>query len=200
MGTHNEGLVLMAGSNVVIVHRSKGNPKSDWYQWMKKMLESRGFRVDIPKMPDPEKHSMEESIAALEVAVLDIENTYLIGHGLGCQAILHFLARESIGVAKGVLLVSPPLHLKESALKTQLGRRIQEEWLSKPLDIDAARANAGSVRIIASKDDPYIKESDARELAQKLGAYINTMPVSSHFTADDSYMELHAALNEFMKL
>ncbi|MEM3841347.1 MAG: alpha/beta hydrolase [Candidatus Micrarchaeaceae archaeon] len=190
----------MAGGNVIIVHRFSGSSKSDWYQWLKKALESKGFKAEILKMPSPEKHSIDECVSALEVSVLDISNTYFVGHGIGCQVILHFLARENLGRAKGALLVSPPLHLKESALKSPNGKRIQNEWLSRPLDFEAVKANVESIRIIASKDDPYISDGDAKELAQKLGAFLNTMPLRSHFTAEDGYAELHAALNEFMKM
>ena len=190
----------MAGEKVLIVHRYSGNPKSDWYPWLKRMLEARDFKVEIARLPSPDKHTMDECVNSLEVSVLDVENTFFVGHGIGCQAIMRYLERETLGSAKGMLLVAPFLHLRESALNTPQGKRVSAEWLSKPINLDAVKSNAGTVRILAAKEDPYIPEGDAKELASKLGATVTTMPIRTHFTAEDGYAELHAALNEFMKL
>lgn len=39
--------------NVYIIHGWEGSPKEYLHQWLKNQLEKRGFKVVVPKMPDP---------------------------------------------------------------------------------------------------------------------------------------------------
>ena len=79
---------------VIIVHRWDGNPKGDWYPWLKKELEKIGFKVIIPAMPNSSEPQIEEWVSHLQKTVgkLD-EETLFVGHSIGCQAIMRSLEK-----------------------------------------------------------------------------------------------------------
>ena len=183
---------------VFIIHRWGGNPSTDWYQWLSNAIKSKGFDVFVPSMPNPDKPAIEEWVGAIGKNVSSIdENTYFVGHSIGCQAILRFLETVS-GTAGGVLLVAPWLHLKEAAYESEGDREIARPWIEEPINFGKIRAK--KIRIIMATGDPYVPVEDSKIFEEKLCASTDIMPVSTHFTTEDGYAELHVALNEFMKL
>jgi predicted alpha/beta hydrolase family esterase len=39
---------------VYIIHGWEGSPTNNWFPWLKGELESKGFEVIVPSMPEPE--------------------------------------------------------------------------------------------------------------------------------------------------
>src|SRR3989338_6685659 len=78
---------------VYIVHGWGGAPTEPQISWIRKQLEVRGFIVMALAMPHTEAPDMEEWTAKLkqEISAPD-QNTYFIGHSIGCQAIMRYLA------------------------------------------------------------------------------------------------------------
>ena len=183
---------------VFIIHRWGGNPNADWYPWLSNALESRGFEVFVPGMPNPDKPTIEEWVSAISNTVGKVdENTYFVGHSIGCQAILRFM-EKAMGTAGGLLLVAPWLHLKKAAYESEEDRRIARPWIEKPIDFGKIKAR--EIRVIMATGDPYVPIEDSKIFEEMLGAIVNIMPIDTHFTEQDGYTELHVTLNEFMKM
>ncbi len=186
---------------VFIIHRWNGSPHTDWYKWLANALKDRGFETFVPKMPEPSKPDIGAWVNAVGQSTKYIDdNTYMVGHSIGCQAILRFLQQAPSGRIKGMLLIAPWLHLKEAAYNSEADRAIAKPWLDTPIDFSAIKGKVDSTRIIMAKDDPYVPIDDSKVLRAELNATVNIMPLNVHFTEDDGYKELHVALNEFMKL
>jgi predicted alpha/beta hydrolase family esterase len=186
-------------AHVFIIHGWGASPEKEWYRWLAMKLEQRGFTVTVPRMPNPERPSINEWTAKLSEVAGSEAKPYFVGHSIGCQTILRYIERSG-KPASGVLLVAPWLHLKEAAYETEQDKETAREWLSTPIDFKAVRKRMGSCRVIMARDDPFVPVEDSEIFRKELGASINIMPVKSHFTAEDGYSELHAALNEFMKM
>ena len=76
---------------VYMVHGWSGSPESCWFPWLKKELENRGFRVEAPTMPNPDNPEINSWTSHLASIVGEAdENTYFIGHSIGCQAIMRY--------------------------------------------------------------------------------------------------------------
>lgn len=77
----------------IIIHGFKGKPDTNWKPWLKKELETRGFNVEVPEMPNTEHPDVSEWVNKLNKTVgkMDGEQVYLIGHSLGCITILKYL-------------------------------------------------------------------------------------------------------------
>ncbi|MCL5442274.1 MAG: alpha/beta hydrolase [Candidatus Marsarchaeota archaeon] len=186
---------------VFIIHRWDGSPHTDWYKWLANALKEKGFEAFVPKMPDPAKPAIGAWVDAISQSSRYIdESTYMVGHSIGCQAILRFLQGSQSGRIKGMLLIAPWLHLKDAALGTESDRITAKPWLETPIDFGAIKGKVGSTRIIMAKEDPYVPVEDSKIFRAGLDAKVNIMPLKVHFTEDDGYKELHVALNEFMKL
>src|SRR3989338_1009725 len=77
-----------------IVHGWDFNPNMNWYSWLKRELENKGFKVVVPEMPNTSEPDIDEWTSYLSKVVgkLD-EKTYFIGHSMGCQTIMRFLEK-----------------------------------------------------------------------------------------------------------
>lgn len=79
--------------NIYLIHGWGGNPNEPMLVWLKIELEKVGHKVVVPEMPDTEHPVIEKWVGKLNESVKQInENTILIGHSIGCQAILRYLA------------------------------------------------------------------------------------------------------------
>ena len=89
----------------VIVHGWGGSPEEGWFPWLRKELEARDFEVTVPQLPEAETPRIGKWVPTLAVAVGAVdENTYLVGHSMGCQTIARYLEGldESIHVGGAV--------------------------------------------------------------------------------------------------
>src|SRR6202008_1494903 len=103
----------------------------------------------------------------------DAAGTSLVGHSVGCQAILRYIARLPGGTKIGrVVLVAPWLKLSETVMQDQAYGPPAKEWLETPIDWEKVRSNAGPATCFFSKDDPYVPIENAEMFREKLGAEI----------------------------
>lgn len=180
-----------------IVHRWDGNPKADWYPWVKRELEKRGYKVEIPKMPNPEAPKIKDWVSYLRrVAKRPNEETIFIGHSIGCQTILRFLEGLSSQVkVKSVLLVAPWMNLVN--LSSEEERQIAEPWLKTPIRWEKVRPHSNKFVAWFSDNDPWVPLSDAQLFRQKLGAKVFVEKKMGHFTDEDGVTKLPQLLQEF---
>ena len=91
-------------NRVVIVHCWEGYPDYCWYPQTKKELENKGFKVEVPEMPETELPKLAKWLPKLqEVAGKPDRDLYLIGHSSGVITIIRYLeslsADQKIGGA-----------------------------------------------------------------------------------------------------
>jgi len=182
---------------VFIVHGWEFSPSDNWYPWLTKELERKGFSVQVPAMPDTKKPTIKKWVAALRnaVGVLD-KNTFFVGHSIGCQTILRFLA-DTTGTAGGAVLVAPWTTLTPDALPTPAYERIAMQWLTTLLP--SLKTAKTPVIAIFSDNDPYVP-SDNIATFRKLGAKIVLDNGKGHFTADEGVTRLPSALEALLSL
>ena len=82
----------MSKKRVFIIHGWEGYPENAWFPWIKNELKKRGFEVYAPAMPDSGNPKIEIWVPFLKnlVGRCD-ENTYFIGHSMGCRTIIKYL-------------------------------------------------------------------------------------------------------------
>ena len=90
---NNVNIVHM--KRVFIIHGWGGHPEEGWFPWAKRELEKRSFEVHVPSLPDAygkEQPQIQPRINVIqEVVGIPDENTYFIGHSIGCQSIDRYL-------------------------------------------------------------------------------------------------------------
>ena len=84
---------------IYVVHCWEGTKDDGWYPWLDKKISNDFVKVCRFNMPNTKYPKMDEWILELKKQVIDLdENTYFVGHSIGCQAIMRYL--ESVDVKK----------------------------------------------------------------------------------------------------
>ena len=185
---------------VFIVHGWASSPEDGWFPWLKKELEQKGFQVEVPAMPDPDEPKIESWVQALSEAVGRAdEDTFFVGHSIGCQTILRFLERlpadQKIG---GMALVAGWLTLQ--GLETDEEEEMARPWLEKPIQFEKVKAQAGSIVALFSDDDPFVPRENEELFEKRLGAKIIVEHGKGHFSEGDGVKELPSALEAVLAM
>lgn len=184
---------------VFIIHCWADGPEDNWYPWLKTQLESKGFEVQVPEMPDTETPKIEAWVSYLANLVGELnKDTYFIGHSVGCQTILRYLSVQS-GLAGGVVLVTPWLRLKGLEGPEEL--EIMKEWIETPLSLEEIKNHSKKFTAILSDNDPFVFVEDGEIFNNKLRSEIIIEHSKGHITKrDDGITELPSALEELLKM
>ncbi|MFH0970691.1 MAG: alpha/beta fold hydrolase [Candidatus Diapherotrites archaeon] len=185
-------------SRIVIVHRWQGSPNADWYPWLRKELEKQGHEAIIPAMPDPNHPNIHAWLGCLVKMVGGIdEHTFFVGHSMGCQAILRYLAHTpNNGVAGGVVLVAPWTRLKPESYENPTDEAIARPWLEMPIPWDVVKSRSKKFFCLFSDNDPFVLADENKVFEKKVNAKTLVEKGKGHFTQYDKCVELPIVLNE----
>lgn len=180
--------------HVYIIHAWDESPQSCWYPWLKEQLESRGFEVSVPVMPEPAAPNMEAWIGTLQKLVPNPdEQTYFVGHSIGCQTILRYLAKLPDGQRAGqAIFVAPWAHLVNLDKESQ---QIAKPWLETSLDWRAARAHCSNFTAFFSDDDQWVPVSEEQIFKDNLRADTRMFHQMKHFDSVDTLPEILEVVN-----
>ncbi|MEK6899400.1 MAG: alpha/beta hydrolase [Nanoarchaeota archaeon] len=183
-----------------IVHRWDGYPGGDWYPWLKEQLEKKGFFVEILDMPDASSPSVFEWTEYIREAIGTCdENTFLIGHSIGCQAILRCLDKlppgENIG---GAVFVAGWFTLM--GLESEEEKVIARPWLEIPIDFNKVREHLGKSIALFSDNDPFVPINNINLFKERIGSETIMEQGMKHFTELDGVIELPAVLDAVLKI
>lgn len=165
----------------IIVHCWEGYPEYCWYPYVKKELEARGFKVEVPAFPDTENPKLDRWLPMLkEIAGKVDKELYLIGHSLGCATIIQYLEslaeNEKVG---GVVFVAGFSDVDDS----KLDFAEIKNFFEKPLNLEKIKSKSKNGFIaIQSDDDPYVDLKYAGIFKEKLGAEIIIKHGMKHFS------------------
>jgi predicted alpha/beta hydrolase family esterase len=186
---------------VFIIHGWGGLTSHGWYPWIKKELDAKGYDAYLPQMPNTDAPNMKKwmSFITKTVGKAD-EDTYFVGHSIGCQTIVRYL--ESIdGKVGGAVFVAgwlPPVMVTGL---TDEEKPIAMPWVNTPIDYEKIGKTTKKFTAIFSDNDPYVPLENAKFFREKLGAKIIIEKGKGHYTEDeDNCMELPIALNELLKI
>lgn len=183
-----------------IVPRWSGGPESDFYPWL---LGNLGTRLPPPfgalralSMPTPDTPLVSEWSRAVSDAIGDdplrSSELVLVGHSVGCQAILHALAMLPPGMVGGALLVAGWFTVDRPWETLQ-------PWLEAHPDLEAARAACSNLMVLLSDNDPFTADVAANRKAweDRMGAEVRVVPGAKHFNAPEEPAVLEALLERF---
>ncbi|KAF1006166.1 MAG: putative hydrolase YdeN [Luteibacter sp.] len=91
---------------VVIVHGYMASPTDHWFPTLTQSLEVEGARVDVVSLPESNAPRAQAWAATLQDVVPHVdENTFIIGHSLGCVTTLRHLQSLPAGSRIGGLVL-----------------------------------------------------------------------------------------------
>jgi len=184
---------------VFIVHGWGGNPGKEWFPWIKKELEGRGYEVSVPEMPNTGEPEVNAWVSHLASVVGEADgDTFFVGHSIGCQAILRYLEKLPDGITVGgAVFVAGWLTLKnleEGSVETA------RPWLETPIDFGKVRSRAKKFAALFSTNDHYVPSVDSRAFEKKLGASIIVLENRGHFSESEGTTEVPEALEEVLRM
>jgi predicted alpha/beta hydrolase family esterase len=155
-----------------------------------------------PAMPDTNTPKIENWIPFLQELIKNPdEETILIGHSIGCQAILRYL--QSLPEGKkigGAVLLAGFTHLKEESYENEEDREIAKPWLEIPINWEKVKSKSNKFISIFSTDDFFVPLSDKDIFKESLGSEIIVEENKGHFSPEDNISELPSLLNSVLKL
>ena len=178
----------MSAKRAIIIHGWGGSPEGNWFPWLAHELEGRGFEVRVPAMPDSETPNHVAWRKTLQELLPDPdESVLLVGHSLGCIAILQYLeslrADQAVG---GVILVSGFIR--------SLHNPVTDGFFADHTDMaKAGQRVVGNIVSIASDNDPYVSWEETEAMRAALpAAKLQTldMHAAGHINAAAGYTEL----------
>jgi len=179
---------------LIVVHGWEGSPEHGWFPWLKSEMEKRGWQVQIPAMPSAAAPKVYEWVPyLLEVAGRVDENTFMIGHSLGCVTILKFL--ESLPKGKmlgGAILVA--------GFDNSLTFKELENFFDTPIDWEKAKKKCKKFVSIHSENDPSVPVENSIKFEKGLGAKKIIVDGYKHFSGDDGFTSLPLILEELLEI
>jgi len=200
---NNANIVHM--KRAFIIHGWGGNPEEGWFPWAKKELEKKGFEVYVPTMPDAygkKQPQIEPRINAIKESVgVPDENTYFIGHSIGCQSIDRYLEtlplETKIG---GVVYVARWLTLKGLDDYEKEDRETAKPWLETPIDFEKVRIISPKSVAIFTKNDPFVDVGNAEFFREKLGSETIVLESGGHLNDESNTKKLPEVIRAIEKL
>lgn len=188
---------------VIIVHGWDGYPEEGWFPWLKRELEARGFVVSIPQLPDAGAPRISKWVPALATAVgTPDEQTYFVGHSMGCQAIARCLATLHADVkVGGAVFVAGYFKRLTNLEDDDEVRDVAREWMETPIELTRVRTHLLQSVAIFSDDDPYVPLDNQDDYRDKLGARVVVLPGRGHFSGGrDGCSELPEARDALLEI
>ncbi|MEK9174582.1 MAG: alpha/beta hydrolase [Patescibacteria group bacterium] len=186
---------------VFIVHGYDATPADNWFPWLKKELEVKGFEVEVPAMPEADQPTLHKWLTQLQQSVGRCdENTFLVGHSLGTITILKFLEALPEGQKSGgaVLVGGFSESLDFSPLSSFTEKPLNYEKVKK--SVTPAKNGASKIIAIHSTDDTSVPYRYAEIIRDKLGAKLITLQGLGHLNWRSNCLELPQALGAILKM
>ena len=175
--------------NFLIIHGVYANPDANWFPWLKKELESRGYEVIVPKFPTPLDQSLESWTRVIENYENKInEETVLIGHSLGASFVLNYLEKTNKKIKAAYLVAG--FHKLLGGQYDELNK----SFLDKEFNWEKIKSSCGKFFVFASDNDEYVPFEITQDLVQKLNAEFNIVPGGGHLSKNSGYEDFFMLL------
>src|SRR3989338_396336 len=150
-----------------------------WMPWIKKELEAKAIKTEIPLMPDPWEPDYKKFKKEFEKLEID-ENTILIGHSCGCAFLVRWLGETKIKINKLILIAPWKIPEKDDNLSKEFyGYVIDNSITSRIKEI-----------VMFTSDD---EEDDGKKSLQifhrSLGGKVIELKGRGHYTLNDMKTE-----------
>lgn len=178
---------------VFIVHGYTGYPEKNWFPWLKVELEKLNLEVTVPAMPNTEAPKLSEWLPYLQQIIGNPdEDTYLVGHSLGCPTILRYIeSLEDSQNVGGALLVAgfaePLPHLPEL-----------DSFTAGTWDDGKIKAHAKKIAIINSDNDEAVPFFNGERVRDRFNAELITVHNMGHMNEKAGINEVPFVLDKMM--
>ena len=181
--------------NFFIIHGVYANPSANWFPWLKKELEKRGYEVIVPKFPTPLDQSLESWLRVFANYENKIdEETIMIGHSLGATFILNYLEQTNKKI-KAAFFVAGFFKRLNSPYD-----EVNKTFIDKNFDWNKIKNNCRKFIVIASDNDEYISLDLSKELAKNVNAELIIIHNGGHLNKQAGFEKFPMLLDLISKI
>ena len=183
--------------NAVILHGTvfnSGDPttNNNWFPWLKTELETKGYQVFLPELPNPDKPNAKTYTKLLFDNWDFNEETVVIGHSSGATACLWVAQELPVGSKLKQLICVAPFYTGLD------GSENYKDIAEYEYNWKKISESAEEITVIYSDDDPYISQSEMEFIAEHIGAEKLLIPGQKHFSL--GYGEKYRKFPELLSL
>ncbi|MEN9557977.1 MAG: hypothetical protein RL141_346 [Candidatus Parcubacteria bacterium] len=176
---------------VFLVHGWGGYPNEGWFPWLKQVLEQDGFTVIAPQLPETNTPHISLWVPALAQAVgVADEETYFVGHSMGCQAIARYIATLPADVRVGGAVFVAGFFKSLTNLEKGEEPAIANEWLSAPINLEGVRDRLPKSVALFSDNDRFVPTENQEAFRDVLKSKIIVKQAMGHFSGSEGTMAL----------
>lgn len=186
-----------------MAHGRDGYPEEGWFPWLKKELEAKGFEVHIPQLSDSENPRIYNWVPKLgEVVGAADENTYFVGHSMGCQTIARYLETLPENVKIGGAVFVAGFFKRLTGLEDDPDvQETDKHWLSTTPNFKKVKSHLPKSIAIFSDNDPFVPLDNQDDFLNKLGSEILVQREMGHFSGPaNGITELPIVLQSVLKI
>jgi len=146
-----------------------------WIPWAKQQLETKGYRVVTPFMPNPWAPDYQAFKTEFEKNRVS-ENDILIGHSCGGAFLVRWLGDSKQKVSKLILVA--PWKIPD------VGDKLREEYYGYEIDRTISE-RVGSITMFTSDDEEQAGKESVRVFHEALGGKLVELSKHGHYTMGD---------------
>ncbi len=174
---------------IYLIHGWGGSSDGGWFDWLKRELTKKEFSVVAFDMPNTEHPKIEGWVTYLEENIKEAdENTYFIGHSVGCQTIMRFLEKlhKHKKIAGCVFVAGwfDLINLEPEEME------IAHPWINTKIDFKRVLDHCNNFLSIFSDNDPYVHLDESEKFRKNLGTKIIIKHNQGHFDKAEKIPEI----------
>jgi len=182
---------------LICVHGWDGSPNIGFWPWLQVEAQKLGLEVHAPQLPGGENPELPRWIKKIDTLVgtdaISRANTILIGHSLGCDAVLRYVERLPISQRIGAIILIAPF-IDESDLDDL------EMFNGQAISVQKVKTIVHQKIAFFSSNDPHVPLQDGIEYQHRLGAQIHILKNRKHFSGDDGCTNIPEVLEALKKI
>lgn len=175
-------------SNYIILHGSFGSKDGNWFPWLKKQLENKKYKVDVPQMPvgvgNQNYDNWSEELDKLTIN----ENTIIIAHSIAPVFVCKYLINNKIRVKKLLFVCG---------FNNYLGIDTDFDSVNKPMFLDNLediKNYCDNIICFYSDNDPYVPLNVEKVFADTISNKQHIIANGGHINAESGYTEFQELL------
>lgn len=173
---------------ILILHAWYEKPDSQWYPWLEKELEKKGYTVFIPEIPTFNSDLPDPDKAIKLVANLADNSTSIVGHSLG--GVLGLRLGEMLKFHKLITVAAWDYDDLYPQHKLFWKNKIRHELIKK---------NVRERIIIHSDNDTYLTSLQAENMSKRLEGKFILVKGAGHFSQKDGIHRIPQILQFFRR-
>ena len=174
----------------IIIHGSFGSKDGNWFPWLKRELEKKKLKVDVPQFPiGVGNQNYDNWSKVLDNLYID-EDTTIIGHSIAPIFICKYLITHKIKVKKLIFVCG---------FNNYLGIDYEFDAVNNPMFIDNykdVKKYCDNIICYYSNNDPYVPFDIEKEFADNVSNEQIIINNGGHINSESGYTEFKEILNE----